>query len=71
MRTRFSMNAGLPLAWNVMRSSGVPILPVAWLVPAEVCCRNVRSMPCAPPVTSGPPMRAVGSARRTPSTVKS
>ena len=29
MRTRFSTNVGLPFAWNVMRSSGVPIRPVA------------------------------------------
>ena len=71
MRTRPSTNVGLPFAWKVMRSSGVPTLPVAWLVPVDVCCRNERSMACAPPVTSGPPILAVGSARRTPSTVKS
>ena len=29
IRTRFSMNEGLPFAWNVIRSTGVPIFPVA------------------------------------------
>src|SRR5262249_26801334 len=62
---------GALFAWNVTRASGDPILPVAKFVPRKQWSRKLRKMVCvrAPlgPVTSGPPIRAVGAARFNPS----
>ena len=42
IRTWPSTNVGAPLAWKETKSIGVPILPVAWLVPRRQCSRNSR-----------------------------
>ena len=55
--------------WRGTRRSrvGVPVSPVAWFVPRRQCSRKSRMNWPPLPAMSGPPTRAVGSARRTPS----
>ena len=66
-RTWPSTKVGRPLAWKETKSIGVPILPVAKFVPRSWCSKKSRENWPPGPAVSGPPTRAVGSARRTPS----
>lgn len=57
---------GRPLAWKEMKSSSALVPRVVLFVPLMVWSRNeVSQSPPGPPASSGPPTRAVGSARRT------
>ena len=68
MRTWPSTNVGAPLAWNETKSSGVPILPGGVVRAAQAVLEEVaHELAAAAGDVSGPPTRAVGSARRTPS----
>ena len=59
------------MAWKAMKSSGEPVLPVAWFLPRRQCSRKSRRNFVASgdlvPATCGPPTLAVGKARFTAS----
>ena len=60
IRTWPSTYPGEPLAWKATKSRGVAL--------ARLCSRKGRRNFGSEPAMSGPPTRASGSARRTPST---